>query len=589
MYFKRCLAGLVALVAVAGLLCPDHARSQGTPFEAVPGTEMVDTGEFGTLPREIIWKPDGREMVLIPRGTYRIGREPGGRDEVPPSESPSATVTLGWYYIDRHEVDQKTYSKFAELRGARRPTATANRDMLGDDLPTIGITFMDALNYAKHHGKDLPTEAEWEVAGRGKDGYLYPWGNQPEPNAARVALGPMAGSRKGGSHPRDKSPFGVYDLGGNVSEWVKDFYHRNYYAQVDGKENPIIEIVSDARTIRGGNVIDRSADGRLTQRAPGLMTTSLEHVGFRTVFRLKPPPPPTPTPEPTPTPVPRASLQDQERDALATLEKYIRNPRQEIPMHHRLAARERTSVNYVNQTPDRIVVGAIDLTSGRLATDPVTIERGSSSALALPNNEVFYNYLYSPSRPELGVMPIGTVNNASRPIIFITSDLFYPSVDAEGEVRKPRKDDIEAIQYYPGEYAPQWNVFEVHNGSANVVRITASPTDSRVELDPQSRILDPGQMTRFQGFTGIQTEIRVDYVGSSQPAMDPTYRFMNDSSADARIFLIEEDQGDTRRVNILTRQVPMVRLRAIEVRVPDGVRGAYLAAGADAQTRRGRR
>src|SRR5690606_13507104 len=79
------------------MLVPSAAPAQTLPFDPVPGTEMVDTGTFGVLPREVVWKTDGREMVLIPQGSYTIGRPPGLRDEVLPSESPQATVTLGWY------------------------------------------------------------------------------------------------------------------------------------------------------------------------------------------------------------------------------------------------------------------------------------------------------------------------------------------------------------------------------------------------------------------------------------------------------------------------------------------------------------
>ena len=311
-------------------------------------------------------------------------------------------------------------------------------------------------------------------------------------------------------------------------------------------------------------------------------------MGFRTVFRLVPAPEPTPTPAPTPTPVPRTSLEEQERQALEVLETYIRDPRQNIPISYLVTARERAGVHYINQTPDRMTVAAIDLNAGRLATEPVTIEGGRSSALSLVNDQVFYHYIYSPSRPELGVVPIGVVNNASRPIVIITSDMFYPQVNAEGDLKKPNTDDLEAIQYYPGEYAPQWNTFEIHNSTPNVIRVTAASADSRSQEAAQARILDPGQMTRIQGFTGLQTEITVEYVGGASAALDPSFRFTNNDAADYRVFVIEEDTGDTRRVNILTRQVPMVKLRALEVRLPDALRASYLTSSAAPATR-GRR
>jgi hypothetical protein len=163
--------------------------------------------------------------------------------------------------------------------------------------------------------------------------------------------------------------------------------------------------------------------------------------------------------------------------------------------------------------------------------------------------------------------------------------MFHPSVDADGKVTERLQGELEALQVYPGEYAPQWNTFEIYNRTTNVIRVTVRSADTRAQDAPQSRILDPQQLTRIVGFTGLQVEISVEYVGGSSPALDPSFRFMNNSSADLRLLVIEEDPADSRKVNILTRQAPMVRLKPIEVRLPEALRPAYLAGQTDQRTR----
>jgi formylglycine-generating enzyme required for sulfatase activity len=82
-----------------------------------------------------------------------------------------------------------------------------------------GISFLDATHYAHHVGKRLPTAAEWEHAARGVDGRDFPFGSTLDPLACNVQTGVLA---KVEEHPRDRSPYGAYDMGGNVAEWVEN-------------------------------------------------------------------------------------------------------------------------------------------------------------------------------------------------------------------------------------------------------------------------------------------------------------------------------------------------------------------------------
>ena len=94
-----------------------------------------------------------------------------------------------------------------------------------NNLPVTYVTWANANNYCHWQNKHLPTEAQWEKAARGKQGLEFPWGNKWVDAASNSGSELWRdGAAPVGSYPKDKSPFGVYDMGGNVSEWVADWY-----------------------------------------------------------------------------------------------------------------------------------------------------------------------------------------------------------------------------------------------------------------------------------------------------------------------------------------------------------------------------
>ncbi len=157
--------------------------------------------------------PPPQGMIRIPAGPFWMGL-----DELPPDSPwgqkdarPKHEVRLPAYYIDRYEVTYGDYLKFDE------------KHILPDrlsDVPVTHVSWTDADSYCRFSGKRLPTEAEWEKAARGIDGRAYPWGNVFDPKKSNVGAKPLPG----GSFPEDRSPYGVFDMAGNVSEWTDSWY-----------------------------------------------------------------------------------------------------------------------------------------------------------------------------------------------------------------------------------------------------------------------------------------------------------------------------------------------------------------------------
>lgn len=143
-------------------------------------------------------------------------------------EQPSHRVELPGFYIDRQEVTQGQYLIFIRKTGHRPPPHWRNGEYkVGTkDLPVTFVDWHDANDYCRWLGKTLPSETEWEKAARGTDGRLYPWGDLFEIDKAHLSpasdvvmkLSPV------GAYPAGASPYGVFDMVGNVWEWTDSWY-----------------------------------------------------------------------------------------------------------------------------------------------------------------------------------------------------------------------------------------------------------------------------------------------------------------------------------------------------------------------------
>jgi len=159
-------------------------------------------------------------MVLIPRGTFNRGCDILGHQH----GAPAHLVYVDAFMIDKFEVTNKRFEEVFPEHFLRRSQFSRC-----DDCPVTKINWYEAADYCHLIGKSLPSEAQWERAASNGNGCEFPWGDEfdPQKPQARGGLKLKEGSSPVGSFPPNKK--GVYDMAGNVWEWVSDWYSVSYY------------------------------------------------------------------------------------------------------------------------------------------------------------------------------------------------------------------------------------------------------------------------------------------------------------------------------------------------------------------------
>ncbi|MCP4548139.1 MAG: formylglycine-generating enzyme family protein [bacterium] len=185
-------------------------------------------------------------QVLIPAGEFMMGIEDGPKDA-----APVHAVRIDPFYMDAFEVTNAQYLAFCEDTDHQLPEFwTIEKYRSGPefpDHPVVGVSHRDAEKYAAWCGKRLPSEAEWEYAARGGlEGLKYSTGNEPDKAGFNYK---SDGTRPVGSYP--PNGFDLYDMTGNVREWVADYYQGDYYS-VSPTENPLGPEEGKLYVIRGG-------------------------------------------------------------------------------------------------------------------------------------------------------------------------------------------------------------------------------------------------------------------------------------------------------------------------------------------------
>jgi formylglycine-generating enzyme required for sulfatase activity len=198
----------------------------------------------------------GISQVFVPAGCFMMGSNSmqdnmSRRDEQPQHE---VCITTD-FWIDQYEVTNERYQSFVEDGGYIKRqywtedgwhwlqenkitepnvyTAPFNHPK----LTRIGLNWYEASAYAKWRGGQLPTEAQWEYAARGKESFIYPWGNPRNGNELDTDI--------------DRSWVGAYQMGCNALEWISDWYGSTYY-ETSPKDDPLGSQAGDVHVLRGG-------------------------------------------------------------------------------------------------------------------------------------------------------------------------------------------------------------------------------------------------------------------------------------------------------------------------------------------------
>jgi len=170
-------------------------------------------------------------MVHIPAGEFLIGSDPRTDPHGRASEHPQHILHLPGYSIARLPITNQQYQAFVRATGYPQPINwTGGASPVGPGHPVVYVSRHDAAMYCRWlseaTGKPyaLPSEAEWEKAARGKDGRIYPWGNEWQAGRCNSREEGLRATTPVGQYALGKSPYGLLDMAGNVWEWTHSHY-----------------------------------------------------------------------------------------------------------------------------------------------------------------------------------------------------------------------------------------------------------------------------------------------------------------------------------------------------------------------------
>jgi len=243
-----------AIVSSDELTSVPEPTSMPEVTQPIQPPQIADTGD--------------NEMVLVPAGEFSMGGK--AADELAEclekfhsecqlswfmDEEPVHEVYLDAFYIDIYEVTNALYKACEDQGVCDPPQSTISNTRLSyygnsefDNYPVIQVNWEQAKTYCEWRGSRLPTEAEWEKAARGTDGRMYPWGGELDETFANFHWH-ISDTTAVGSYEKGKSPYGVYDMAGNVWEWVNSLNKPYPYTANDGRESLS---GSGPRIMRGG-------------------------------------------------------------------------------------------------------------------------------------------------------------------------------------------------------------------------------------------------------------------------------------------------------------------------------------------------
>jgi len=290
---------LIVGIVLLALVHPAVAQQGGLPAgltrdltkaAVAPPAGVMDGFPLGCDP--VVNLKDGSLLIHIPGGPFTIGS-----DRWPEEGGEALKVTLDHdYYIAVHEVTNAQYKRFVDATGHAPPDkydadgepapVWTGKTFPADqaDHPVVGVSWEDAQAYCQWAGLRLPSEPEWELAARGRDGRTWPWGNEFDQSRCRSAVGERAGTGSVYEHPEGRSPWGLFAMAGNVAEWCVDWYSGadDYDAYRQNNLAPRLQ-GADLKSTRGGGWFSAEFDWMLRTSQRGHCAPGQRHceIGFR--------------------------------------------------------------------------------------------------------------------------------------------------------------------------------------------------------------------------------------------------------------------------------------------------------------------
>jgi formylglycine-generating enzyme required for sulfatase activity len=249
--------GAVVLAAAIGMFVLHSAKTFKSSATAVQ--------DHPQSPPQVYSDDHGR-MLLVSAGTFHFGQA---------GASGAKVMELPAYYIDETEVSNAEYRRFCEATGHAAPQNGAYS--AHPDYPVSGVSYEDAVAYASWAGKRLPTEAEWEKAARGKDERAFPWGDGAWTSDVPEQLQAVT------SEPERRSPYGAYNMAGNVWEWTESRYTPQP-SDIEGMKRLLhgAKFSSTWEVIKGGSFSPGGSDNFAISSRRGLPTDARSPwIGFR--------------------------------------------------------------------------------------------------------------------------------------------------------------------------------------------------------------------------------------------------------------------------------------------------------------------
>ncbi len=278
--------GRLSAAAMEYIASPEADKACGGCLAAADG--------FLEGKKQAVLREKTKGMVYIPAGDYQRGSPEGAGD---PDERPLRQVRLEAFYIEKTEVTTGEYMKFAEETRSNYPEwskpggkfnlntgSEAYYKPLAGVLPNcpacpvVGVPVKDAEAYCRAKGRRLPTEAEWEAAARGGAASAFSFGEDPSRAGDYAWYEGNSGGRPQPVGGRGPNKFGLFDMHGNVWEWVSDRYDRGYYAD-SPRRDPPGPAAGNENVIRGGSWAFDADSMRSANRASTYKAN--DDIGFR--------------------------------------------------------------------------------------------------------------------------------------------------------------------------------------------------------------------------------------------------------------------------------------------------------------------